>query len=137
MRLVDKVRKVAKKGEVSARKKAETAERREAATVRQQLRHDKKIASTQDYKEAIKQIDKDARAGDSETSYIIGSPFEDAHWPTNLRTRADVVRRMLEKEGFKVELDSSTMEPFGSDPLFWHTVYTHYLKVSWEWRKMK
>lgn len=43
----------------------------------------------------------------------------------------DRMVKLLTDEGFKVEVDHSKMDPVGSDPMFFHTVYDCDLVITW------
>lgn len=57
------------------------------------------------------------------------------HWATkpldNWRVYADAMKSLLVAQGYEARVVESTMEPVGSDPMFYSTVYSLDLEVQW------
>lgn len=62
--------------------------------------------------------------------------FSLASWRTEFTSAdnkyADALTALLKAENFTVHSDTTSLEPVGSDPLFYHTVYNLYLVISWK-----
>ncbi len=70
---------------------------------------------------------------DKGESQVLVSVMEngDEPYPKWCEYLARYTRELLENAGFNVKVVRHTMEPFGSDPMFNHTVYSTYLRISW------
>ena len=84
-----------------------------------------------DFKEIKAKILEDAKSG--KTFYLISIyEWNDSYSCTPYEIGyVDTMKGLLLQDGFKVEDRYSKNEPCGSDPLFYNTVYSYYLMVTW------
>lgn len=127
--LADEARARTKQGSLRLARKQAVEQRKAAAEDRKLKARCKKWAKDS-FPEAKKIISADAEKG-SNSAYISIMHWGDASYPAWAKYQARFLTKLLEKEKLTVNLQSASVEPCGSDPMFHNTVYNLGLLVSW------
>lgn len=117
-----------------ARKQAAAREQEQSADVK--LQQEMRERAKGLFAEARREIRKAAKEGQTEASVTVMQWDRESH-PSWCRYLSQYTKELLENEGLRVEVTSSREDPFGSDPMFYHTVYSVYLQINWDKPKSK
>ncbi|MDO8600599.1 MAG: hypothetical protein Q7R73_03205 [bacterium] len=128
--LIDILREKTENGRKCTIKKqvvAQTKKEMEDKKLRRQMRQRAKTLFT----ECVQEAHKATADGKSEIRIAI-MVHEKKSYPSWCQYLAHYTRELLEKEGLAVKIENETMEPHGSDPMFYETRYSTYLHISWK-----
>jgi membrane protein involved in colicin uptake len=109
---------------------AERADARKTATARIEAINAAKARALKDLPGVLASAKEAAATGRRSYRHSV-IRFADSNWPGTTLDYAHALIELLRQKGFKADYDSHREDPFGSDPMFYNTVFDCWVDISW------